>query len=158
LACFVVLMGYDVERGLESIPPPALWGAAAAMNIVVQGVLYIALLVLLALSSRWERDVIRTYLADEVGISITPEEYAAIVNDRMFGAPGSRAYPGVLRWHRTNWRFANGTSRAKAATRQPTRWWRRGVRILRRCALSGFAPDKRGRLCQSIPISVLRWR
>lgn len=96
IGVFIVMMGYDVESGLESIPPLALWGAAAGMNIVVQGALYIALLVLLSLSSRWERDVIRTYLADEVGISVMPEEYAAIVNDRMFGTLGSRGIPWRL--------------------------------------------------------------
>lgn len=96
LAVILVMMGYDVEGGLMSIPPFALWTAAAIMNVLVQGVFYIALLVLLALTSRWERDVIRTYLADEVGVSVTPEEYAAIVNDRMFGALGSRGIPWRL--------------------------------------------------------------
>lgn len=96
LAVILVMVGYDVEGGLMSIPPFALWTAAAIMNVLVQGVFYIALLVLLALTSRWERDVIRTYLADEVGVSVTPEEYAAIVNDRMFGALGSRGIPWRL--------------------------------------------------------------
>lgn len=96
LGVILVMMGYDVEGGLMSIPPFALWTAAAIMNVLVQGVFYIALLVLLALTSRWERDVIRTYLADEVGVSVTPEEYAAIVNDRMFGALGSRGIPWRL--------------------------------------------------------------
>jgi RsiW-degrading membrane proteinase PrsW (M82 family) len=96
LAVILVMMGYDVESGLMSIPPFALWAAAAIMNVLVQGVIYIALLVLLALTSRWERDVIRTYLADEVGISVMPEEYSAIVNDRMFGALGSRGIPWRL--------------------------------------------------------------
>lgn len=96
LGVIVVVMGYDVEIGLMGIPPFALWTAAAIMNVIVQGVFYIVLLVLLALTSRWERDVIRTYLADEVGISVTPEEYSAIVNDRMFSALGSRGIPWRL--------------------------------------------------------------
>lgn len=96
LAVILVVMGYDVEGGLMSISPFALWTAAAIMNVLVQGVFYVALLVLLALTSRWEREVIRTYLADEVGVSVTPEEYSAIVNDRMFGALGSRGTPWRL--------------------------------------------------------------
>ncbi|ABU57911.1 PrsW family intramembrane metalloprotease [Roseiflexus castenholzii] len=96
LGVILVVMGYDVEGGLMSVSPFALWTAAAIMNVLVQGVFYVALLVLLALTSRWEREVIRTYLADEVGVSVTPEEYSAIVNDRMFGALGSRGTPWQL--------------------------------------------------------------
>ena len=63
------------------VPSPG----AALMNVLVQGFPYILLFTMLWLSSRWERDVIRTYLADEVGISVTPEEYARIARYRLFG-------------------------------------------------------------------------
>ncbi|MFO7169069.1 MAG: PrsW family intramembrane metalloprotease [Chloroflexota bacterium] len=85
LAFLLTLFGYDIEAGLETIPVGGLWAAAALMNVLVQGFPYILLFTMLWLSSRWERDVIRTYLADEVGISVTPEEYARIARDRLFG-------------------------------------------------------------------------
>jgi len=85
LAIFLVAMGYDLENGMSAVPAGATWVAAAGMNVLVQGIAYLVLLALLVLSSRWERDVIRTYLADEIGISVTPDEYAAIVKDSMFG-------------------------------------------------------------------------
>jgi protease PrsW len=85
LALFLTLFGYDIEGGFESIPAPALWLAAALMNLLIQGFPYILLAVLLWLSARWERDVIRTYLADEVGATVTAEEYGRIAEDRLFG-------------------------------------------------------------------------
>ena len=59
-------------------------GYAAALAWVL--FVIILLLTLLWLSARWERDVIRAYLADEVGISVTPEEYARIQQDRLFSS------------------------------------------------------------------------
>jgi hypothetical protein len=40
-------------------------------------------------SGRWERRVIREELATEVGRSVTPEEYQAIVDDRNSGLAAS---------------------------------------------------------------------
>lgn len=85
LSFFLYLFGFDIEAGLTGVPAPALWAAAALMNILVQGFPYILLLVLLWLSARWELDVIRTYLADEVGLSVTPDEYERVARDRPFG-------------------------------------------------------------------------
>jgi protease PrsW len=84
LAFFLYLLGFDVEGGLVGVPATALWQAAALQNVLVQGFPYILLLVLLWLSARWERDVIRAYLADEVGVSVTPEEFARVQEDRPF--------------------------------------------------------------------------
>jgi protease PrsW len=84
LAFFLYLLGYDIENGLAGVPASGLWLAAAAQNLLVQGFPYILLFVLLWLSARWERDVIRAYLADEVGIAVTPDEYARIQHDRPF--------------------------------------------------------------------------
>lgn len=85
LAVLLVLMGFDLEGGITSIPPGAMWVAASIMNIVVQGLTYLLLAVLLVLSAQWERAIIRLYLADEVGTpSVTPEEYEAIAADRLF--------------------------------------------------------------------------
>lgn len=75
LVMFLVLMGYDPAG---AIPATSLWLAAALMNLLVQALPYLALLVLLALSARWERLVLRAYLADEVGAAVTPAEYSRI--------------------------------------------------------------------------------
>ncbi len=75
LAFFLILMGYDLAA---SVPVPAMWVAAALMNLLVQGFPYLVLLILLGLSAQWERGVLKTYLADEVGTTVLPNEYAAI--------------------------------------------------------------------------------
>lgn len=78
LALFLILMGFDLTAGLD-VPLAAFWGAAALMNILVQGFPYLVLLILLGLSAQWERSVLRTYLADEVATgAVLPGEYAAI--------------------------------------------------------------------------------
>jgi RsiW-degrading membrane proteinase PrsW (M82 family) len=88
LAFFLYLIGFDIEAGLENTPALGIWAAAVLSNILVQGFPYILLAVLLWLSAQWERDIIRAYLADEVGLSVTPAEYERIARDRLFrGVP-----------------------------------------------------------------------
>jgi RsiW-degrading membrane proteinase PrsW (M82 family) len=85
LVILLSLMGYDVSSNGLAVGPGSMWVAAAVMNLIVQGMTYLLLLVLLYLSAQWERGVIRTYLADEVEQgTVTPEEYAEIVRDRLF--------------------------------------------------------------------------
>jgi RsiW-degrading membrane proteinase PrsW (M82 family) len=87
----LLAMGYDLGSDL-SVSPGAMWGAAAVMNVFVEGFAYILLFVLLFLSAQWERAVIRTYLADEVGTpSVTPQEFAEIARDRPFSWGRRRA-------------------------------------------------------------------
>lgn len=79
LALFLVLMGYDLAEDV-SVSAPALWLAAALMNILVQSFPYLVFLGLLVLSARQERAVIRKYLADEVNdLIVLPSEYASIM-------------------------------------------------------------------------------
>jgi hypothetical protein len=59
-----------------------LYGSAADLTVFLPFVLVMA--VVLWRSGRWERRVIREELADEIGIAVTPREYAAIEADRMF--------------------------------------------------------------------------
>jgi hypothetical protein len=63
---------------LDAIPLTAVWLAAAISDLLVEGWAYLLLALLIALSARWERAVIRHYLADEVGAAVTEEEYASI--------------------------------------------------------------------------------
>lgn len=78
LALFLVVMGYDVAADV-SVPAPALWVAAALTNLFIQSFTYLTFIVLLIMSARWERNVLRTYLRDEVdGMTLLPEEYAAL--------------------------------------------------------------------------------
>ncbi|GAB4111176.1 MAG: hypothetical protein Fur005_19580 [Roseiflexaceae bacterium] len=81
LAIILVAMGFDLEQGLN-IPAPSMWFAAAIMNTIVQGMWYILLGIMLFLSAQWERSVIRTFLSDEVGTTVTHEEYEEILKDR----------------------------------------------------------------------------
>jgi hypothetical protein len=57
------------------------------MGSVVQLTIFLPFLLIMALavwrSGVWERRVIREELADEIGRTISPQEYQDIVNDRM---------------------------------------------------------------------------
>jgi len=70
--------GRDLAGDLATLPVGDVWRAAALSDLFVEGWAYLALAILLGLSARWERAVIRRYLADEVGAAVTPAEYAAI--------------------------------------------------------------------------------
>jgi RsiW-degrading membrane proteinase PrsW (M82 family) len=93
LGFFLVMLGHDLEGGLAGVPVASLWLAAALQNLLVQGFPYVLLFALLYLSARWERDVIRAYLADEVGASVTPEEYEHVRRDQLFR--GARRFRGA---------------------------------------------------------------
>jgi protease PrsW len=84
LALLLYVMNFDLSSS-TAIPVSAMWGATAAMNVVVQGFSYLILSILLYLSAQWERAIIRIHLADEVATGIvTAEEYAEINKDRLF--------------------------------------------------------------------------
>jgi RsiW-degrading membrane proteinase PrsW (M82 family) len=71
-------MGVDLEASFAALPVGSVWLASVVAALLVEGWAYLLLLALLALSARWERAVIRFYLADEVGAAVTPQEYASI--------------------------------------------------------------------------------
>jgi hypothetical protein len=74
---------------LARLPLTAVWLAAVLSDLLIDGWAYLVLLVLLALSARWERAVIRLMLADEVGQAVTAEEYSSIM--RSLPVLGSHA-------------------------------------------------------------------
>jgi RsiW-degrading membrane proteinase PrsW (M82 family) len=72
-----------------SLPPPDLgivdaWTSASAMNLVVFFPFVALVAFLLWRSGLWERSVIRDELAEEVGDTVTLEEYEQIERDGMF--------------------------------------------------------------------------
>ncbi len=78
LVIFLAMMGYDLSVE-ASVSVPALWLAAALMHLLIQSGPYLLFGILLVQSSRWERKVLRDYLADEVdGVTVLPEEYTSI--------------------------------------------------------------------------------
>jgi len=60
------------------------WFHASALQLVVFFPFFALLLFLLWRSGKWERRVIREELAEEVGVCVSPEEYAQIQRDRIF--------------------------------------------------------------------------
>jgi RsiW-degrading membrane proteinase PrsW (M82 family) len=78
-AALLAAVGLDSAADLPSLPLDAVWLAAAISDLLVEGWAYLVLALLLILSARWERAVIRLFLADEVGVSVTPTEYASLV-------------------------------------------------------------------------------
>lgn len=106
LVIILSLMGYDISNNGLAVGAGSMWVAAAVMNVIVQGIAYLLLLVLLYLSAQWERGVIRIYLSDEVGNgTVTPDEYAEIVRDRLF--------VGTRRIERTSGRRARAVVNAQ---------------------------------------------
>jgi len=70
----------------EQIPDVGFFQAFMTGSLI-QLTIFVPFLLIMALavwrSGRWERRVIREELANEVGRSVTPEEYQAVVSDRM---------------------------------------------------------------------------
>jgi hypothetical protein len=58
--------------------------AASVSNLVIFLPFALLLVWIIRRSGRWERDVIREELADEVGRSLTPGEFEAVDQDRTF--------------------------------------------------------------------------
>ncbi len=88
LPLFAALSGVAAGRPPEIEAPPDIgFFGAFVMGSVVQLTIFLPFLVIMALavwrSGAWERRVIREELADEIGRTISPEEYQDIVNDRM---------------------------------------------------------------------------
>src|SRR5262245_43299062 len=88
LPLFAALAGAAAGRPPEIEAPPDIgFFGAFVMGSVVQLTIFLPFLLIMALvvwrSGVWERRVIREELADEIGRTISPEEYQDIVNDRM---------------------------------------------------------------------------
>jgi RsiW-degrading membrane proteinase PrsW (M82 family) len=80
LAATAIALNGGRPDDLMQVAPGDLWFATAVSEVLVEGPFFIILLILLGLSARWERDVIRLYLADEVGSdAVTLEEYRSIL-------------------------------------------------------------------------------
>ena len=89
----------------EAQAPPAMglfeaMASASISNLIVFLPFALLLAWIVRRSGRWERDVIREELADEVGRSLTPEEYAAVERDAVFRTrridSGNRAASAAL--------------------------------------------------------------
>ncbi|MFI5255483.1 MAG: PrsW family intramembrane metalloprotease [Candidatus Limnocylindrales bacterium] len=82
----------DVGSLASGFPTADLWSATAIAVLVTQFPFYLVAWVLLKRSGDWERQVIREGLADEVGTTLTPPEFALVERDRRFR---SRVIPGL---------------------------------------------------------------
>ena len=85
----IILLRHAGEELPEPGPPPQVpfleaWVQASIQNLIVFLPFVILMLVALRRSGKWERRVIEEQLADEVGGTVTPEEYVAIQRDRIF--------------------------------------------------------------------------
>ncbi len=141
LAANLQAQGYSLEHsGIEAIPASALWVAAIRMNITVQSFFYLLWFGIVWWSARQELAIIRTYLADEVGTSVTPSEYEAAKQDRIFGRGRSvRGAGGALvvaqnelayrKWHLA---LEGGTPDGDALVQA----WRQDIAALRERARS----------------------
>lgn len=77
-SAFLTGLGAIPSQELHLLPVGIVWLAALLSDLLVDGWAYLLVLILVALSARWERAVIRLFLADEVGLAVTPTEYASI--------------------------------------------------------------------------------
>ncbi|MCC6626069.1 MAG: PrsW family intramembrane metalloprotease, partial [Chloroflexi bacterium] len=71
-------LGFGSADDFADVPVASAWFAAVIADLISAGWVYIVLGILLGLSARWERAIIRLFLADEVGTAVTAAEYAAI--------------------------------------------------------------------------------
>jgi hypothetical protein len=80
-----------VDVPVGQMPSTALWLCMAIAALFTLGLFYAAVLELLQESGRWERAVIRAELAEEVGTTVTPDEYRLLDGE---GLGGQRGIPG----------------------------------------------------------------
>jgi hypothetical protein len=130
-------------------PPPEIGLVEAWVSgSVAQLTLFLPFLILLGLglwrSGVWERRVIREELADEVGRSVSPAEYASIVRDRAFRTRRIDAVHPELSAAlvHAQHELAFRKRRARNEERDPqadplVRAWREEIRLLR-----GLLPDE----------------
>jgi protease PrsW len=93
---FVLLLqafGADIEAeaALAGVPLLMVWFCYAFATLVTQFPFYFLIALALIFSGQWEQKVIRKELEDEIGRSITPEEYVLLKKESLFGL---RTVPG----------------------------------------------------------------
>lgn len=86
-------MGADITGSMALIPLGIWWAAVVMLNLALQFFSYAVLLVALYVSSQWERHTIQAELQDEIGISVTPEEYEQLKTEQRFGLRKIPGYP-----------------------------------------------------------------
>ena len=119
----------------EQIPDVGFFQAFVSGSLI-QLTIFVPFLLIMALavwrSGVWERRVIREELANEVGRSVTPEEYQAIASDRMLRTRRvDRKHPqasAALVNAQNELAFRKRRVRTKAVIPNGTAWWRDGGR------------------------------
>lgn len=96
---FVLLLqafGVDIESdaALAGVPLFLVWFSYAVATLLTQFPFYFLIVLALIFSGQWEQKVIRKELKDEIGRSITPEEYELLKKESLFGL---RTVPGFTR-------------------------------------------------------------
>jgi RsiW-degrading membrane proteinase PrsW (M82 family) len=88
--------GLDIQAdaNLAAIPVLPLWFGYASATLITQFPFYILIALSILLSGLWEQKVIRKELEDEIGKSITPEEYKMLLKEPLCGL---RTVPGYSR-------------------------------------------------------------
>jgi RsiW-degrading membrane proteinase PrsW (M82 family) len=93
---FVLLLqafGVDIESeaALAGVPLFLVWFSYAVATLLTQFPFYFLIVLALIFSGQWEQKVIRKELGDEIGRSITTEEYELLKKESLFGL---RTVPG----------------------------------------------------------------
>jgi hypothetical protein len=88
--------GADIqeEAALSGVPLFLIWFCYAFATILTQFPFYFLIVLALVFSGQWEQKVIRKELKEEIGRSITPEEYQLLERESFFGL---RTVPGLPR-------------------------------------------------------------
>ncbi|MCJ7444755.1 MAG: PrsW family intramembrane metalloprotease [Methanotrichaceae archaeon] len=84
LALILWIANIDLQNPFSSGSIGLLWSSAIVETLIVQFWAYALLVYLLMKSGKEEIEVIRLFLKDEVGRSVTHEEYALIESDHLF--------------------------------------------------------------------------
>jgi protease PrsW len=83
LALIFWITNIDLQDPFHTGILSSLWISAVVETLIVQFWAYAILAYLLIRSGKEELEIIRIYLKSEVGLSVTPEEYALIVSDQL---------------------------------------------------------------------------
>lgn len=92
-ALLLQAFGADIEAEavFTSVPLIIVWFSYAVAVLFTQFPFYFLIALALVFSGRWEQGVIRKELEEEIGRSITPEEYELLKRESLFGL---RTVPG----------------------------------------------------------------
>jgi protease PrsW len=93
IGLWVAATGNAQLESLDQVSPATIWFGAVIANVLILALPFLLLGWAVVWSGRWERQVIREGLDDEVGQAITPVEHDLLVREPAYGLRTVPGYP-----------------------------------------------------------------